>query len=174
MRVFKFIKDELAKGRQAYIVYPLIEESENMDYKDLMDGYDSITRYFPLPDYAVSMVHGRLKPADKEYEMQAFVKGQTQIMVATTVIEVGVNVPNASIMVIESSEKCGLSQLHQLRGRVVRGSDQSYCALMTADNLNEIAYKRISTLCETNDGFRIAEVDLELRGPGNVIGSQQS
>ena len=172
--VFKFIKDEVLKGRQAYIVYPLIEESESMDYKDLMDGYESITRYFPLPDYAVSIVHGKMKPADKEYEMQRFVKGETQIMVSTTVIEVGVNVPNASIMVIESAEKFGLSQLHQLRGRVGRGAEQSFCVLMTADKLNETAFKRVSTLCETNDGFRIAEVDLELRGPGNVMGTQQS
>ena len=174
LAVFKFIKDEVLKGRQAYIVYPLIEESESMDYKDLMDGYESITRYFPLPDYAVSIVHGKMKPADKEYEMQRFVKGETQIMVATTVIEVGVNVPNASIMVIESAEKFGLSQLHQLRGRVGRGAEQSFCVLMTADKLNETAFKRVSTLCETNDGFRIAEVDLELRGPGNVMGTQQS
>ncbi|MDG4949715.1 ATP-dependent DNA helicase RecG [Weeksellaceae bacterium KMM 9724] len=172
--VFKFIKDEIQKGRQAYIVYPLIEESDKMDYKDLMDGYESITRAFPLPEYAVSIVHGQMKPTDKEYEMQRFVKGETQIMVATTVIEVGVNVPNASIMVIESSEKFGLSQLHQLRGRVGRGAEQSYCILMTADKLNEVAFKRVSTMCETNDGFRIAEVDLELRGPGNVMGTQQS
>ena len=172
--VFKFIKDEIAKGRQAYVVYPLIEESETLDYKDLMDGYESISRSFPLPDYAVSIVHGQMKAADKDYEMQRFVKGETDIMVATTVIEVGVNVPNASIMVIESAEKFGLSQLHQLRGRVGRGAEQSYCILMTADGLNENAYTRIRTMCETNDGFRIAEVDLELRGPGNVMGTQQS
>lgn len=172
--VFKFIRDEIQKGRQAYIVYPLIEESDKMDYKDLMDGYESISRAFPLPDYAISIVHGQMKPADKEFEMQRFVKGETQIMVATTVIEVGVNVPNASIMIIESAEKFGLSQLHQLRGRVGRGANQSYCVLMTADKLNETAFTRISTMCETNDGFRIAEVDLELRGPGNVMGTQQS
>lgn len=174
LSVFQFIKQQVDLGRQAYIVYPLIEESEKMNYKDLMDGYESITRYFPLPEYAVSIVHGQMKSADKEYEMQRFVKGETQIMVATTVIEVGVNVPNASIMVIESAEKFGLSQLHQLRGRVGRGAEQSFCVLMTADNLNEVAFRRVSTMCETNDGFRIAEVDLELRGPGNVMGTQQS
>ncbi|MXV37831.1 ATP-dependent DNA helicase RecG [Flavobacteriaceae bacterium Ap0902] len=174
LAVFNFIKNEVNKGRQAYIVYPLIDESEKMDYKDLMDGYESITRYFPLPDYAVSVVHGQMKPADKDFEMQRFVKGETQIMVATTVIEVGVNVPNASIMVIESAEKFGLSQLHQLRGRVGRGAEQSYCVLMTGNKLNETAQRRIQTMCETNDGFRIAEVDLELRGPGNVMGTQQS
>ncbi|MGI9526441.1 MAG: ATP-dependent DNA helicase RecG, partial [Weeksellaceae bacterium] len=174
LSVFNFIKNEVNKGRQAYIVYPLIDESETLDYKDLMDGYESISRYFPLPDYAVSIVHGQMKPADKEFEMQRFVRGETQIRVATTVIEVGVNVPNASIMVIESAEKFGLSQLHQLRGRVGRGAEQSYCVLMTADKLNETASRRIQTMCETNDGFRIAEVDLELRGPGNVMGTQQS
>ena len=174
LTVFKSIKDEIAKGRQVYFVYPLIEESETLDYKDLMDGYESITRYFPLPEYAVSIVHGQMKPADKEFEMQRFVKGQTQIMVATTVIEVGVNVPNASIMVIESAEKFGLSQLHQLRGRVGRGAEQSYCILMTKEGLTETAFQRISTMVETNDGFRIAEVDLDLRGPGNVMGTQQS
>ena len=174
LSVFKFIKDEIKKGRQAYIVYPLIEESEKLDYKDLMDGYESVTRYFPLPEYAVSIVHGQMKSSDKDFEMQRFVKGETDIMVATTVIEVGVNVPNASIMVIESAEKFGLSQLHQLRGRVGRGAAQSYCILMTKDGLNDVAYRRISTMCETNDGFRIAEVDLELRGPGNVMGTQQS
>lgn len=174
LAVFKFIKDEIRKGRQIYIVYPLIEESEKMDYKDLMDGFESISRAFPLPDYAVSIVHGRMKPADKEFEMQRFVKGETQILVATTVIEVGVNVPNASVMVIESAEKFGLSQLHQLRGRVGRGSDQSYCILMTADAMNETAFKRIQTMCQTNDGFEIAEVDMQLRGPGDIMGTQQS
>lgn len=174
LAVFKFLKDEIQKGRQVYIVYPLIEESEKLDYKDLMDGYDSITRSFPLPDYAVSIVHGKMKPADKEYEMQRFVKGETQILVATTVIEVGVNVPNASVMVIESAERFGLSQLHQLRGRVGRGAEQSYCILMTADGLNEVAFKRIQTMCKTNDGFEIAEVDMQLRGPGDLMGTQQS
>lgn len=172
--LFGFIKTEIKKGRQIYIVYPLIEESEKMDYKDLMDGYDSITRAFPLPDYAVSIVHGRMKADTKDFEMQRFAKGETQILVATTVIEVGVNVPNASVMVIESAEKFGLSQLHQLRGRVGRGAEQSFCVLMTKDNLTEDAYTRISTMCRTNDGFEIAEVDMQLRGPGDIMGTQQS
>lgn len=174
MSVLSFMKSEIKKGRQIYMVFPLIEESKNMDYKDLMDGFESISRDFPLPEYAISMVHGKLSPADKEFEMNRFVKGETQIMVATTVIEVGVNVPNASVMIIESAERFGLTQLHQLRGRVGRGAEQSYCVLMTADGLNETAYKRIKTMCETNDGFRIAEVDLELRGAGNLMGTQQS
>ena len=139
-----------------------------------MDGYESISRTFPLPDYAVSIVHGKMKPADKEFEMQRFIKGETQILVATTVIEVGVNVPNASVMVIESAERFGLSQLHQLRGRVGRGAEQSYCILMTADGLNEVAHKRIQTMCNSNDGFEIAEVDMQLRGPGDMMGTQQS
>lgn len=172
--LFGFIKTEIKKGRQIYIVYPLIEESEKMDYKDLMDGYDSITRAFPLPDYAVSIVHGRMKAEDKDFEMQRFAKGETQILVATTVIEVGVNVPNASVMVIESAEKFGLSQLHQLRGRVGRGAEQSFCVLMTKDNLTEDAFTRISTMCRTNDGFEIAEVDMQLRGPGDILGTRQS
>lgn len=172
--LFRFLKDEIQKGRQIYIVYPLIEESEKLDYKDLMDGFESISRAFPLPDYAVSIVHGKMKPADKDFEMQRFVKGQTQILVATTVIEVGVNVPNASVMVIESAEKFGLSQLHQLRGRVGRGADQSYCILMTKDFLTDDAYQRISTMCRTNDGFEVAEVDMQLRGPGDLMGTQQS
>lgn len=172
--LFGFLRSEIKKGRQIYIVYPLIEESEKLDYKDLMDGYESISRAFPLPDYAVSIVHGRMKPEDKDFEMQRFAKGQTQILVATTVIEVGVNVPNASVMVIESAEKFGLSQLHQLRGRVGRGAEQSYCILMTKDSLTEDAYTRISTLCRTNDGFEIAEVDMQLRGPGDIMGTQQS
>lgn len=174
LAVFKFLKDEIQKGRQVYIVYPLIEESENFDYKDLMDGYESISRAFPLPDYAVSIVHGKMKSADKDFEMQRFIKGETQILVATTVIEVGVNVPNASVMVIESAERFGLSQLHQLRGRVGRGAEQSYCIVMTDDGLNEVAYKRILTMCKTNDGFEIAEVDMQLRGPGDMMGTQQS
>ncbi len=174
LAVFKFLKDEIAKGRQVYMVYPLIEESEKLDYKDLMDGYESISRYFPLPEYAVSIVHGRMKSEEKDFEMQRFAKGETQLMVATTVIEVGVNVPNASVMVVENAERFGLSQLHQLRGRVGRGSEQSYCILMSKDQLNDVAYKRISTLCDTTDGFRVAEVDLEIRGPGNVMGTQQS
>lgn len=174
LALFHFMKTEIAKGRQVYVVYPLIEESQHMDYKDLMDGYESIARAFPLPDYAISIVHGQMRPEDKDYEMQRFANGETCIMVATTVIEVGVNIPNASIMVIESAEKFGLSQLHQLRGRVGRGAEQSYCVLMTKDELNETAYRRVQTMCETNDGFRVAEVDLELRGPGNVMGTQQS
>jgi len=172
--VFKFIEDEVKKGRQVYIVYPLIQESEKMDYKDLMDGYESISRRFPKPDYQISIVHGKMKPADKEYEMQRFAKGETQIMVATTVIEVGVNVPNASVMVIESAERFGLSQLHQLRGRVGRGAEQSYCILMTGNKLSSDGRLRMETMVKTNDGFEIAEVDLKLRGPGDIQGTQQS
>jgi len=174
LQVFGFMREEIKKGRQIYVVYPLIEESEAFDYKDLMDGYESIARAFPNPDYQVSIVHGKMKPEDKEFEMKRFADGQCQIMVATTVIEVGVNVPNASVMVIESSERFGLSQLHQLRGRVGRGADQSYCILMTGHKLSNEGRKRISTMCETNDGFRIAEVDLKLRGPGDLMGTQQS
>lgn len=174
IRVFAFMEEEIAKGRQVYVVYPLIEESKAMDYKDLMDGYESIVRRFPIPDYHVSIVHGRMKPKDKDFEMQRFVKGETQIMVATTVIEVGVNVPNASVMVIESAERFGLSQLHQLRGRVGRGAEQSFCILMSGSELSSDARQRISTMCQTNDGFQIAEVDMRLRGPGNVMGTQQS
>jgi len=172
--VFKFLKEEIAKGRQVYIVYPLIEESKKMDYKDLMDGYESIVREFPLPKYQVSIVHGRMKSADKDFEMQRFVNGETQIMVATTVIEVGVNVPNASVMIVESAERFGLSQLHQLRGRVGRGADQSYCILMSGSKLSNNAKTRLQTMVETNDGFKIAEVDLKLRGPGDMMGTQQS
>jgi len=174
LSVFKFLKDEIAKGRQVYIVYPLIQESEAMDYKDLMDGYESISREFPSPKYQISIVHGKMKPADKDFEMQRFVKGETQIMVATTVIEVGVNVPNASVMIIESAERFGLSQLHQLRGRVGRGSDQSYCILLTSFKLSDDAKTRLKTMVDTADGFKIAEVDLKLRGPGNIMGIQQS
>lgn len=174
LAVFKFLKDEIAKGRQVYVVYPLIQESAAMDYKDLIDGYESISRDFPMPEYQISIVHGKMKPADKEYEMQRFVKGETQIMVATTVIEVGVNVPNASVMVIESSERFGLSQLHQLRGRVGRGADQSYCVLLSDVKLSADAKTRLKTMVETSDGFKIAEVDLKLRGPGNIMGTQQS
>uniref|UniRef100_UPI00404AB1FE ATP-dependent DNA helicase RecG n=1 Tax=Gelidibacter sp. TaxID=2018083 RepID=UPI00404AB1FE len=174
LKVFGFIRDEIAKGRQVYIVYPLIQESETMDYKDLMDGYESISREFPMPQYQISIVHGKMKAADKDYEMQRFVKGETQIMVATTVIEVGVNVPNASVMVIESAERFGLSQLHQLRGRVGRGAEQSYCILMTGHKLSEDSKTRLQTMVQTNDGFEIAEVDLRLRGPGDLMGTQQS
>ena len=174
LSVFKFMKDEIKKGRQVYIVYPLIQESEVMDYKDLMDGYESVSREFPTPKYQISIVHGQMKPADKEYEMQRFVKGETQIMVATTVIEVGVNVPNASVMIIESSERFGLSQLHQLRGRVGRGADQSYCILLSSFKLSSEAKTRLKTMVDSTDGFKIAEVDLKLRGPGNLMGTQQS
>ena len=174
LKVFRFIRDEIAKDRQVYVVYPLIQESEKMDYKDLMDGYESISREFPMPDYQISIVHGKMKPAAKDYEMQRFVKGETNIMVATTVIEVGVNVPNASVMVIESAERFGLSQLHQLRGRVGRGAEQSYCILMTSHKLSENSKTRLQTMVRSNDGFEIAEVDLKLRGPGDVMGTQQS
>lgn len=174
LSVFRFIKEEVARGRQVYIVYPLIQESEQLDYKDLMDGYESISREFPLPDYRISIVHGQMKSVDKEYEMQRFVEGKTQIMVATTVIEVGVNVPNASVMIIESAERFGLSQLHQLRGRVGRGADQSYCILLSSVKLTKEAKTRLQTMVETNDGFKIAEVDLKLRGPGDLMGTQQS
>ena len=174
LKVFQFLRDEIKKGRQIYIVYPLIQESEALDYKDLMDGYESIARDFPLPDYQISIVHGKMKPQDKEYEMERFVKGETQIMVATTVIEVGVNIPNASVMIIESAERFGLSQLHQLRGRVGRGAEQSYCILMSSHKLTAEAKTRLETMTSTNDGFEIAEVDLKLRGPGDLMGTQQS
>ena len=174
LKVFQFMDDEIKKGRQVYIVYPLIEESETLDYQNLMSGFESISRRFPLPNYRVSIVHGKMNAEDKEHEMQQFAKGKTQIMVATTVIEVGVNVPNASVMIIESAEKFGLSQLHQLRGRVGRGSEQSYCILMTGYKLGENAKKRLETMVDTNDGFRISEVDLKLRGPGDIMGTQQS
>ncbi|WOD43787.1 ATP-dependent DNA helicase RecG [Hwangdonia lutea] len=174
LNVFRFIRDEIDKGRQIYIVYPLIQESSALDYKDLMDGYESISRDFPMPKYQISIVHGKMKPADKEYEMQRFIKGETQIMVATTVIEVGVNVPNASVMIIESAERFGLSQLHQLRGRVGRGAEQSYCILMTGHKLSSDSKTRMETMVKTNDGFEIAEVDLRLRGPGDIMGTQQS
>jgi ATP-dependent DNA helicase RecG len=174
LKVWKFIRDEIALGRQIYIVYPLIQESEKMDFKDLMDGYESVSRDFPLPDYAISILHGKMKPADKDAEMKRFSDGKTNIMVATTVIEVGVNVPNASVMIIESAERFGLSQLHQLRGRVGRGADQSYCILMTSHKLSADSKTRMGTMVSTNDGFEIAEVDLKLRGPGNLMGTQQS
>ncbi|PTM08105.1 MAG: ATP-dependent DNA helicase RecG [Bacteroidetes bacterium] len=174
LKVWRFIKDEIKKGRQVYIVYPLIQESEKMDYKDLMDGYASLERDFPKPEYQISIVHGKMKAADKDYEMQRFVKGETQIMVATTVIEVGVNVPNASVMIVESAERFGLSQLHQLRGRVGRGAEQSFCILMTSHKLSNDSKTRLETMVKTNDGFDIAEVDLRLRGPGDIMGTQQS
>lgn len=174
LRVFGFMKEEIAKGRQIYIVYPLIEESATLDLKNLEEGYESISREFPLPDYAISIVHGRMKPKDKDFEMQRFVKGETQIMVATTVIEVGVNVPNASVMIIENTERFGLSQLHQLRGRVGRGAEQSFCILMSSFKLSTEGRERIQTMVRTTDGFEIAEADLRLRGPGNIEGTQQS
>jgi ATP-dependent DNA helicase RecG len=174
LRMFGFIRQQIEKGRQIYIVYPLIKESEKMDYKDLEDGYESISRAFPPPKYAVSVVHGKMKPVEKDAAMNLFVKGQTHVMVATTVIEVGVDVPNASVMVIESAERFGLSQLHQLRGRVGRGADQSYCVLMTSYKLSNEARKRIDIMIKTNDGFEISEADLKLRGPGDIEGTQQS
>lgn len=175
LRVFQFMEDEIRKGRQIYVVYPLIEESETLDYKDLMDGYEAIARRFPLPEYRLGIVHGRMKPEAKDYEMEQFASGHHQILVSTTVIEVGVNVPNASVMIIESAEKFGLSQLHQLRGRVGRGAEQSFCILMTGKSkLSDNARIRLETMCRTNDGFEIAEVDLQLRGPGDIMGTQQS
>ena len=174
LQVWHFIKQEIDKGRQIYIVYPLIQESEKLDYKNLMEGFEGISRDFPLPKYAVSIVHGQMSPAEKESEMQRFAKNETQIMVATTVIEVGVNVPNASVMIIESAERFGLSQLHQLRGRVGRGAEQSYCILMTGEKLSNDTKIRMETMCRTNDGFEISEVDLKLRGPGDLMGKQQS
>ncbi len=172
LKVNGFIKKQIEEGRQAYIVYPLIEESEKLDLKHLMDGYESVCRAFP--DYQVSIVHGKMKPDAKDFEMQRFVKGETQIMVATTVIEVGVNVPNASVMVIENAERFGLAQLHQLRGRVGRGADQSYCILMTSFKLSKDGKTRIETMVRTNNGFEIADTDLRLRGPGDITGTQQS
>mgnify|MGYP001949834523 CR=1 FL=1 len=174
LTVFQFMEDQIKKGRQVYVVYPLISESETLDYKNLMEGYEAISRRFPLPEYKVSIVHGQMKPEDKDYEMQLFVDGKTQIMVATTVIEVGVNVPNASVMVIESAERFGLSQLHQLRGRVGRGAAQSFCTLMTGNKLSQDGKKRMETMVSTNDGFQISEVDLKLRGPGDMMGTKQS
>ncbi len=174
LKLFGFLEKEIAKGRQVYIVYPLIKESEKLDLINLEEGYQSITKAFPMPKYHVSIVHGKMKAKDKEFEMQRFVKGETQLMVATTVIEVGVNVPNASVMVIENSERFGLSQLHQLRGRVGRGAEQSYCILMTGNKLSADARTRVSTMVKTNNGFEIAEIDLQLRGPGDLQGTQQS
>lgn len=174
LKVFAFVKEQIALGRQVYVVYPLIQESSKLDYKDLMDGYESLSRSFPVPNYQISIVHGQMKSEDKTFEMERFIQGKTQIMVATTVIEVGVNVPNASVMIIESAERFGLSQLHQLRGRVGRGADQSYCILMTGTKLSREAQTRMETMTSSNDGFQIAEVDLKLRGPGNIMGTQQS
>ena len=174
LEVLSFIEKQVTQGRQVYMVYPLIDESATIDYKDLMDGYESISRRFPLPKYQIGIVHGRMKPADKDIEMKRFASGQSQILVATTVIEVGVNVPNATLMIIESAERFGLSQLHQLRGRVGRGGDQSYCVLMTKEEFSSEARRRLETMCRTNDGFEIAEVDMDIRGPGDILGTQQS
>lgn len=172
--VMGFVKDEIEKGRQVYFIYPLIEESEKLSYEDLMQGYEQVKSFFPEPKYKISMVHGKQPTDQKETNMQRFVKGETQIMVATTVIEVGVNVPNASVMVIESAEKFGLSQLHQLRGRVGRGSEKSFCILLTGSRASKEAKERINIMCATNDGFKIAEKDLEMRGPGEIEGTRQS
>ncbi len=174
LRLFGFMKQEIKKGRQVYVVYPLIKESESMDYKDLTDGYESISRDFPLPEYVTTICHGKMKPADKEESMRQFKEGQAHIMVATSVIEVGVDVPNATVMVIESAERFGLSQLHQLRGRVGRGGEQSYCILMSGVKLSKESHARLDAMCETNDGFRLAELDLKLRGAGDVNGTMQS
>jgi len=173
-QVIEFLHREIEKGRQIYIVYPLIEESEKLDLANLQEGYERLLQYFPPPEFKISVVHGRMKTADKEIEMRRFATGQTNIMVATTVIEVGVNVPNASVMVIENTERFGLSQLHQLRGRVGRGAEQSFCILMSSYKLSKEAKFRIKTMCDTNDGFKIAEADLELRGPGDIEGTRQS
>jgi len=174
LKVINFLREEISKGRQAYIVYPLIKESEKMDYKDLLDGFDSLSRDFPLPEYQISIVHGKMKPEDKDYEMQRFISGTTDILVSTTVIEVGVDIPNASVMIIESAERFGLSQLHQLRGRVGRGTHKSYCILMSGNKTTNDSKIRINTMVKSNDGFEIAEKDLEIRGPGNLMGTQQS
>ncbi|MBQ2394525.1 MAG: ATP-dependent DNA helicase RecG, partial [Alistipes sp.] len=174
LRLFGFMKQEIAKGRQVYVVYPLIKESETMDYKDLTDGFESIIRDFPLPEYRVTVCHGKMKPEDKEESMRQFKEGEADILVATSVIEVGVDVPNATVMVIESAERFGLSQLHQLRGRVGRGGEQSYCILMSGEKLSKEARQRLEAMCETNDGFRLAELDLKLRGAGDINGTMQS
>jgi ATP-dependent DNA helicase RecG len=173
-QVIQFMHQEIVKGHQIYVVFPLIEESETLDLQNLQVGYEQLLPYFPKPKYQFSIVHGRMKPADKELEMKRFIEKKTQIMVATTVIEVGVDVPNASVMIIESAERFGLSQLHQLRGRVGRGAEQSYCILMTGYKLSNDAKERIQTMCRTNNGFEIADVDMRLRGPGNIEGTQQS
>ena len=174
MQLIEFMRQQITEGKQVFVVYPLIEESAKLDLQNLMDGYEELTEYFPIPEYRIAVVHGKLSSAEKDSEMKRFATGKAHIMVATTVIEVGVNVPNASVMVIENAERFGLSQLHQLRGRVGRGADQSYCVLMTGKQLSKDAMKRMKTMCETNDGFKIAEVDLEIRGPGDIEGTQQS
>jgi ATP-dependent DNA helicase RecG len=172
--VMGFVKEEITKGRQAYFIYPLIEESEKLSYEDLMQGYEQVKSFFPEPTYKIGMVHGRQPAEQKATNMQRFVSGESQILVSTTVIEVGVNVPNASVMVIESAEKFGLSQLHQLRGRVGRGSEKSFCILLTGSKASKEAKERINIMCATNDGFKIAEKDLEMRGPGDIEGTRQS
>jgi ATP-dependent DNA helicase RecG len=174
LRLFGFMKEQIQLGRQIYVVFPLIQESEKLDFANLIDGFEAISRSFPLPEFRVSILHGKMKAEEKDFEMQRFVKGETHIMVATTVIEVGVNVPNASVMVIESAERFGLSQLHQLRGRVGRGAEKSYCILMTGQKLSKESKIRMETMEKTHDGFEIAEVDLKLRGPGDLLGTQQS
>ncbi len=174
LKLIHFLKDEIKKGRQIYVVYPLIKESEKLDFKDLLDGYESFSRDFPMPKYQLSIVHGKMKNEDKDYEMQRFIENKTQILVSTTVIEVGVDIPNATVMVIESAERFGLSQLHQLRGRVGRGAHKSYCFLITGNKQTKESKIRMETMVSTNDGFIIAEKDLELRGPGNIMGTQQS
>lgn len=172
--VIKFMKEQIAIGRQIYVLFPLIEESETLDLENLQAGYEKLLQWFPLPEYQISVVHGRMKSSDKDYEMDRFIQKQTHIMVATTVIEVGVNVPNASVMLIENAERFGLSQLHQLRGRVGRGADQSFCILLTGYKMSKEAKERIRIMCRTNDGFEIAEADLKLRGPGEITGTRQS
>ena len=173
-KVWTFVKEEIARGRQAYIVYPLIEESETLHYKDLNTGYDQLLDFFPRPEYQVEMLHGKMKPADKEAKMKDFADGKTNILVSTTVIEVGINVPNASIMIIESSEKFGLSQLHQLRGRVGRGAEQSYCILLSSKKLSENAQTRLKAMVNSSSGFELSEIDMQLRGFGDIAGTRQS
>tara|TARA_B110000003_G_scaffold259967_1_gene280411 strand:- start:522 stop:1208 length:687 start_codon:yes stop_codon:yes gene_type:complete len=168
------MREQISLKRQIYVVFPLIEESEKLDYKDLIEGFKEIEREFPMPEFQLSIIHGRMKAEDKEYEMKRFSDGITNIMVATTVIEVGVNVPNASVMIIESAERFGLSQLHQLRGRVGRGGEQSYCILVSGNKVSSDAKTRLETMVDTNDGFKISEVDLSLRGPGDMMGTKQS
>ncbi|MNL15743.1 ATP-dependent DNA helicase RecG [compost metagenome] len=174
LRMFGFMKQEIAKGRQVYVVYPLIRESEKLDLLHLEAGIEQMGYQFPRPDYQISIVHGKMSNADKQYEMQQFIAGKSQIMVATTVIEVGVNVPNASVMIIENAERFGLSQLHQLRGRVGRGAEQSFCILMSGNKLSADGKLRLETMVKTNNGFEISEIDLQLRGPGDITGTQQS
>lgn len=174
LSVFGFMLSEIAKGRQVYVVYPLIEESEKSDYKNLIDGYDVLEEYFRAYGYQVGVVHGRMKPEDKEAALAHFQRGETHILVSTTVIEVGVDIPNATVMVIESAERFGLAQLHQLRGRVGRGGEQSYCILMTGNKLSAESRARIETMVQTNDGFKIAEADMRLRGYGDLMGLRQS